>query len=72
MRTTMNDDVRVIVEDLPTTVNGFVYHDCDGNPIIVLNARMPFEKRQKTYEHEKDHILNEELDDLNYLEYGNG
>lgn len=63
------NDVRVLIVDLPTTVNGFVYQDSTYNFVIVLNARMPFEIQQKTYRHEMKHIRCGDIDNMNYKEY---
>ena len=61
---------RVILLDLPTSVRGFVFLDENGDPAIVLNARLTREQNRRTYDHEKDHIKNDELHDTTYNEYG--
>ena len=58
-----------ILMDLPTSVRGLVFHDDDGDPVIVLNARLTREQNRKTYDHEKKHVKNNELTDPNYIEY---
>lgn len=69
----MNEEyVRVIVENLPTTVKAFVFHDFDGNPIIVLNDRLSYFEKVKAYRHEMNHINNGDMDNPLYREYGNG
>lgn len=64
----MNDDIRVVIENLPTTVRGFVYMDSTFCPCIVLNARMPIEVQRKTFRHEMRHIRNGELMNKEYKE----
>lgn len=59
-----------ILMDLPTSVRGLVFHDDDGDPVIVLNARLTREANRKTYKHERDHIARGELSDPEYHEYG--
>lgn len=65
-------DERVIMMDLPTSVHGFVFMGDDGEPVIVLNARLSFEQNRKTFRHEKRHIKNNELHDQTYKEYKEG
>lgn len=59
-----------ILLNLPTSVRGMVYHDDNGDPVIVLNARLTREANRKTYKHERDHIARGELSDPEYNEYG--
>lgn len=61
---------RVILQDLPTSVRGFVFTDENGDPVIVLNSRLTWEQNFLTCLHERLHILRGELEDENYLEYG--
>ena len=65
-----NAEIRTILQDLPVSVNGFCFHDEDGQPVVVLNARQSAERRLKAYRHELEHIKNGEMDDPNYHEYG--
>ena len=60
---------KVILQDLPTTVRGFCYHDDDGEPVIVVNARLTREANRKTYDHEQKHIERGELYEPTYIEY---
>lgn len=64
-----NDDIRILLKDLPTSVKGFVYLDSTYQYVIVLNSRMPKEIQQKTYCHELDHIRKGEPFDLDFREY---
>ena len=43
--------------DLPPRIKGFVTMR-DGEPVIVLNARLNHEQNLKTFLHEKKHIDN--------------
>ena len=64
----MNDRPALLV-DLPTSVRGFCYHDDDGEPMIILNARLSREQNRKTYDHECDHIKNGDMYEPTYTEY---
>ena len=59
-----------ILLNLPTSVRGMVYHDDNGDPVIVLNARLTREANRRTYKHEHDHIKRGEMYDESYNEYG--
>ena len=65
----MNDDRPARMENLPTTVRGFCYHDDDGEAFIVLNARLTREMNQRTWLHECRHIRRGDLDNITYREY---
>lgn len=65
-------DERIILQDLPTSVRGFVFKDDDGEPVIVLNSRLSREQNRKTFRHEKKHIQNDELNEPTYNEYKEG
>jgi len=65
----MYDNRPAVLVDLPTSIRGFVYHDDDGEPVIVLNARLTHEQNRRTYEHEKEHILRGDMYNANYNEY---
>lgn len=66
----MIDDRPALMVDLPTSIRGFCFLDDDGEARIVLNARLTHEQNMKTWLHEREHILREELTDPNYHEYG--
>lgn len=67
----MNEnDIPVVMMDLPTAVRGFCRLGPDCGPIIVLNQKMTYEQQQKTYLHELDHIRSGEMYDPEYHEYG--
>ena len=59
----------VILQDLPTSVRGFVFSGEDGEPVIVLNSRLTREANRLTFRHEKDHIQRDELHDPTFHEY---
>ena len=63
-------DIRVILKDLSIRVKGFVCLGSDYNPVIVLNSRMSVEQQRETYLHEIRHILNGDMGNPEYHEYG--
>lgn len=65
-----DQDVTVVLKDLPTHIRGFVCLGSDYNPCIVINSRMTFEQQQRTYHHEMNHITSGQIDDDDYNEYG--
>ena len=64
------DDNTVILQDLPTSVRGFCYHDDEGEEYVVVNARLTREQNRKTYDHERDHIARGDMYEPTYHEYG--
>jgi len=65
-------DERVILMDLPTSVRGFVFLDENGDPAIVLNARLTREQNRRTWQHERQHIERGDLNEPTYHEYEEG
>ena len=63
------DDNEVILQDLPTSVRGFVFLGDDGEPMIVVNSRLTREQNRRTFRHEKKHIVMNELSDPTFIEY---
>ncbi len=59
----------VILKDLPPSVRGFVFHDDDGRPVIILNSRLTREANGQSYLHELRHIERGDLDNLDFHEY---
>lgn len=55
-------EVRIV--DLPPRVRGFVTQK-NGEPVIVLNARLTREQNLKTYLHELRHIKNGDFEKEN-------
>lgn len=64
------EDRDVILINLPTAVRGFVFQGEDGDPVIVVNARLTREQNRKTFDHERQHIENGDMENENYNEYG--
>lgn len=64
------EEKKAILMDLPTSVRGFVFDGDDGEPVIVVNARLSREQNLRTYDHEKRHIQKGDLYETNYNEYG--
>ncbi|MBQ1790042.1 MAG: ImmA/IrrE family metallo-endopeptidase [Oscillospiraceae bacterium] len=63
------EEREVILQDLPTSVRGFVFQGEDGEPVIVVNSRLTREQNRRTFRHEKKHIKLNELTDPTYNEY---
>jgi hypothetical protein len=57
-----------ILQDLPTSVRGFVFLDDDGEPVIVVNSRLTREANRRTFRHEKKHVKRNQLTDKDYRE----
>jgi len=55
--------------NLPTGVHGLVMYDEDGEPVIIVNARLTREANQHTFLHEKEHINRGDMDNPDYMEY---
>ena len=64
------DDNTVILQNLPTSVRGFVFLGDDGEPVIVVNSRLTREANRKTFRHEREHIAKDQLHEPTYHEYG--
>lgn len=54
------NDVPVRLENLPSTIGGYVVQTPDGETII-LNSRCTREKNMQTYMHELSHIYNDDF-----------
>ncbi len=65
----MDDEPIVILQDLPTSVRAFCYHDDDDNAFVILNARLNREMQKKAYLHELEHIRKGQMYDPDYKEY---
>ena len=64
------EDGEVILENLPTSVRGFVFQGDDGEPVIVVNSRLTREQNRLTFDHERKHIENGHMNEPTYHEYG--
>lgn len=67
---TVTEDRPAILDNLPTTVRGFCFHDNDGEAFVVVNARLTREQNRRTYDHEKRHIDRGDMYEPTYNEYG--
>lgn len=65
----MTEERPAILDDLPTTVKGFCFHDNDGEAFVVVNSRLTRESNLKTYRHEKRHIDRGDMYNTVYKEY---
>ncbi len=63
------EENEVILQDLPTSIRGFVFLDEDGEPKIVVNSRLTREANRKTFRHERRHIKRNQLSEPTYNEY---
>lgn len=66
----MFEDVPVVLVDLPPSVCGFVCLGSDYNPCIIINSRLSVEQQKKTWRHEMNHIINGDMENESYCEYG--
>lgn len=64
------DNYRLTLANLPTSIRGYVILESDGVPRIVLNANLTREQNLRTFEHEKRHIANGDIENTDYIEYG--
>ena len=51
-------EYRVVMQDLPCSIRGFILYDSEGFPTIVLNARLSRAMNQRTLKHEMCHLRN--------------
>ena len=63
------NNIRVVPQNLPCTVRGFVVQDDMDGYCIIVNARLSQDQQRKTVKHELDHIRNGEVGDPAYVEY---
>lgn len=56
----MIQDVNVILQKLPNTIRGFCVSNADTTYTVVLNSNSTHEQRMATYQHELEHILNDD------------
>lgn len=63
-------DIPVILQDLPTTVRGFIMLGEDFQPCIIINSRLSREQQKRTYRHELRHLRSDEMFNESYHEYG--
>lgn len=61
--------VRVLLQDLPCTVRGFVVNDDPDGYLIVVNSRLSIDQQRRAVKHELQHIQRGEVGDPSYCEY---
>lgn len=69
----MQENIPVVLQDLPPHIKGFICLGSDYSPIIVLNSRLSVEQQRKTFWHEISHLERGDLDNEDYsdnIEYG--
>lgn len=54
----LHDEVCARLIDLPTTISGFCSLDEEGEPMVYLNARLTSHQHKRTFDHELQHIQN--------------
>lgn len=54
-------DTRVIYQDLPDNLRGYVVKDANDFFTIVLNAKCSHDDALKTYRHEIEHIMHNDF-----------
>ena len=76
MRTPQHKDIFVNVDDstgevtyyianaLPSTIKGLVCEDC-GETYAYINANCSYEQQRSTYQHEAEHITNDDFHSVN-------
>ncbi len=57
------------LQNMPTSIRGFCFHDEDGRCTIILNARLTWESNRSSWLHELKHIHRNDLDNPDYREY---
>lgn len=66
------DNYNVIFESLPSKVKGFIMYDSvDDYYTVVLNINLDYFSNKKTFEHEIQHIINDDFHscrNVNFLE----
>ena len=65
----MFDKPIIRILDLPYTVHGFIFHDEDDKPVIVINARDSQDRQKQTYLHELKHLIHGDMYNPDYKEY---
>ena len=55
------NEVATRLIDLPTTIRAYTVLDTEGNYNVYVNARLNNEARRKAYEHEIDHIKEDDF-----------
>lgn len=58
-------EVNTVLIDMPTKIKGYTVKNSDDSYSIFLNARISRDCLLKTYEHEMEHIQNEDFEKEN-------
>ena len=61
--------IRVITQDLPCTIRGFVINDDPDGYCIIVNSRHTREQQLRTVRHELAHIQRGDVCNSCYVEY---
>lgn len=62
------DGVIVTLHDFPPSVQGAISIDDDGTPCIHLNARLSHVAQQKAFDHEMQHLRNNDFGNLKRID----
>ena len=50
-----------VIEGLPLSVRGLVHQDLNGDYMILINANLSDEQKERTMQHELNHIMYEDF-----------
>ena len=64
------EERNAVLVNLPTSVRGFVCLGKDGEPVIIVNARLTRAQNRITFDHERNHIANGDMGNTEFHEYG--
>ena len=64
-----SDEVVVTLHDLLPSVQGALSIDDDGTPCIHLNARLSRAAQCKAFDHEMQHLVNNDLSNLRRIDF---
>lgn len=59
----IDDDIRVVVADMPSTIHGYTIFK-DGFYTIVINDNISYEMKRIAYQHEMSHIRKNDFQGL--------
>lgn len=62
------DGVETRLVNLPHRIRGLMSVDENGEPMIYLNARLTIQQHKEAYEHELNHIRNDDLTNTKSIE----
>ena len=64
----MQENLRVVIANLPRTIGGYCFTNSVGEKICVLNSKLTRERNWKTFMHETSHVGDYGELDVNQLE----